>query len=277
MAAIFMLVATTLITVGMKLVSTASRQAKQQGLYIAEAESIAKAGLRDATDWFGRQTANNGIVSELYVGNGNVTVGQAAVTNVSPNGSLYTYPDQAFWPQNNTFNGQSSDTLEPWIGIVNEYPLDSGVTMNALYFARYEVRKIANPVGLTPAPTWDPYAVHDISGQRTGTDLVNGDGTVWSIVSTGYVYKRMDKTINPITGMWNKEYNVYPNVVVASARYCTELKKLSLSMPTTDMPALSGAVYCQSASQITLNNNTVQLSNGAVSTQGVYAVIEMNP
>jgi len=277
MAAIFMLIATTLITVGMKLVSTASRQAKQQGLYIAEAESVAKAGLQDATDWFGRQSSNTGVLSEFNVVNGNVTVGQIPVTNTSPAGSLYTYADQPFWPQNNTFSGQSSDTLEPWIGIVNEYPLDSGVTMNAIYFARYEVRRVANPIGLTPAPTWDPYAVHDISGQRSGTNLVNGDGVVWSIVSTGYVYKRMDKTINATTGMWNKEYNVYPNVVVATARYATELKKLSLIMPTTLMTVLSGGVYCQSATQITLVNDQTLLTNGAVSTQGVYGVIEMNP
>jgi hypothetical protein len=273
MAAIFMLIATTLITVGVKLISNSSRQSKERMLYVGEAESVARAGLVDALGYFRRQTANNGIVSAYSQSQGAVSPGQTPTPNTSPLGTLFTYPDQAFWPLNNTFTGQSADSNEPWIGIVNEYPLDDSVTANAVYWARYEVHKAQDPT--SPGYTPDPYAVRDTSGERSGAGILDGDGLVWQIISTGYVYKRLDKTTNAITGMWNTMYNQFPNQVVASARFATEFRKLSLNMPST-ITTLSGGIYCQSATQISLANDTTMIS-GAVSTHGTYAVISMQP
>src|SRR5271170_7442404 len=54
-AAMFMLIATFLITVGMKLVSNANRTSKESQLYVGEAQNAAKAGIEDTLGWFVRQ------------------------------------------------------------------------------------------------------------------------------------------------------------------------------------------------------------------------------
>src|SRR5208282_305118 len=101
--------------------------------------------------------------------------------------------------------------------------LDDPVTANAIYWGRYEVVR-QGISGNTKN------AVQDITGERD-TAHVNGDGYVWRIVSTGYVYKRLDKTISATTGTWNKPYTQSPNVLVASSTFSTEFRKLSLLLP----------------------------------------------
>ncbi|HEY5038087.1 MAG TPA: hypothetical protein VIJ93_03340, partial [bacterium] len=257
MAAIFMVISTTLITVGMKLIANASRAAKERELYIGEAENVARAGLQDAMGWFRRQSGNGGVVFGNQI-NTYAPGGAAPVIN-----PLYTNVDQAFNPVYNAVNSQGSDTIDASIGIVSEYPLNDAVTANALYWARYEVKK--QGVG-----AFDPNAVHDVTGSRTSSYL-NGDGYIWNIVSTGYVYKRLDKSVDAF-GLWVIPYNQSPNLLVASARFSTELRKLALNMPipSTDI-GKSAALYVENIrNQVTLQNDQTRL-NGAVSAIGTYS------
>ena len=76
-------------------------------------------------------------------------------------------------------------------------------------------------------------------------------------------------------GMWTIPYNKSPNVIIANTRVTTELTKLQLNMPTT-LAYLSAPVYVDNISEITLANNYCWI-NGAVSAQGNWAIISMNP
>jgi hypothetical protein len=261
MAAIFMLVATTLITVGTKLVSDSSQQGHQRELYVGMAENVARAGIVDALGWFTRQTANNGVVfgatTDTYV------PGQTVTLN-----SVYANFDQAFNPQSDTADAQLSDTNVASIGIVNEFPLDNAVTSLALYWGHYEVDR-QNSSGT------NSNAVRDVTSERD-TAHVTGDGYVWRIVSTGYVYKRYDTSISASSGWWNTMYNQAPNTVVASAVYQTEFRKLSLVLPQpTPGNNEQGAIYIQQISKAVTLQNTETTLSGAVSTYGNYAAIGM--
>lgn len=274
MAAIFMVLAAWLMTAGVRLVSDASTQAKKRTMMVAEAENIARAGLEETLGWFKRQHANNGIVSAYDLSNGSVAPGQIPNFNLAPNGQSFTGVDQAFWPQNNTSTGQSNDdSAEPWIGIVFEYPLDSPVSATAEFWGRYEVAKVPWYTAGTPVPTYYPYAVHDISGVRYGNSLVNGDGAVWSITATAYVYRRMDHSVTN-GGMWVIPYNQAPNAIIANTRVSTELTKLQLNMPTTSMTNVSSPVYVNNLSQLSFGNDQAFI-NGSVTFDN-YAVISMN-
>ena len=147
MAMFFLLVAVSLITTGMKLVSTASREAKQTELYVGEAENVARAGLTDALGYFRRQQKIVMAFNQNY-GAGSVPIYSSGIS----------YVDQPFNPVYNGSNPASSDTLDASIGIVNEYPLDGGgTTMDAVLWGRYEVKKQSIPflAGLTPTATPD--------------------------------------------------------------------------------------------------------------------------
>jgi hypothetical protein len=176
-----------------------------------------------------------------------------------------SYVDQPFNPQYNPTNFQYSDTFQettqlagamthPFYGLCNEYSVDfasntipaAGQT-TAVYFGRYEVQEQANPV-VTPAPTLNPLAVHDITGTREA-NYMNGDGLVWAITSTGYIYKRMDYTMDEY-GEYMIPYNVYPNKVLATAKAYSEFKKLSFSLPVTGY----ASAYVHSAAGVNLSN-----------------------
>ena len=270
MACIFMVVATSLITIGMKLISNSARESKQQELYVGEAENVAKAGLVDTLGWFRRQ---NGVV-------GAYTINNLAPGAVGTYNAGVSYRDQPFNPVNNAVNAQKSDTLDATIGIVNEYSVDAGALStdaNVVYFGRYEVKKMQS-VELTMVPTVTPGAtpvpdiVRDVSGNRTGS-LINGDGIIWSVSSTGYVYKRVDKTFSA-GATWAKAYNQAPNKVIATAKVSTEFRKFMVTLPTAGGLNWLGAVYCKSATFITLPTNNQGILNGAVSATS-YSVVAM--
>lgn len=268
MAAIFMVIASILITAGFRLVSDSARQAKQRNYYVAEAENVARAGIVDALGWFGRQSANGGVV----FGNYSNSYAPGATPTVQP---IYVSADDAFNPQGNTANTQMSDTIDAGIGIVKEYPLDDPVTAKAVFWARYEVWKQDAPK-FTPVhgSTFNPYAAHDITGQRD-TAHINGDGYVWTIACKGIVYRRMDKTVDTY-GFFTAPYNQAPNTVVATSIQSAELRKLSLLMPQpTPNISISGGLYVKNIrSQVTLSSVETTLS-GAVSTYNNYAAIGM--
>lgn len=209
MALVLMVAATMLIVVGVRLLVTMNQQTQQQTLAVAEAENAAKAGLQDATNWFRRQSNT---VSYYFPNTGPTPTPQPQ----------FQYIDDAFAPLT-----IKQDTLDQTIGIVNQYPLNGAIVKLAgtnNLWARYEVRRQSNPAA-TPGPTatLNPKGVHDITGERIPTAL-NGQGLVWSLYSTGYIYINNDS---------NQPYNSAPNKVLASAQMSTEIRKMSFNLPVT--------------------------------------------
>jgi hypothetical protein len=225
--------------------------------------------------WFRRK---NGIVRAY---NNQYLPGAVPVFATNPQTALpYTYVDQPFQPVKNPTNAQLSDTLDDTIGIVNEYSLDSSsVTANSdvVHFGRYEVRKVSplEPT-TTPIATRAPNVVRDVSGNRLGNQ-VNGNGLSWSVVSTGYVYKRLDKTISATPGVgWIVPYNQPPNKVLATAKVATELRKLTVNLPSAAGTTWYAGIYCTNANaRVTLPTNNLGILNGAVSTT-TYATASMS-
>ncbi|MEN6632974.1 MAG: hypothetical protein ABFD84_11135, partial [Candidatus Polarisedimenticolia bacterium] len=111
-------------------------------------------------------------------------------------------PVAAFNPQLNlAATTPVNDTDDSTIGIVRDYELSH--TNNT--WARYEVRK-SEVVNITA-----------LRGK-------SGVGTVWQIVSHGYVYVRNDPT---------KPYNQAPNRVIGQQSASTELQRLQMQLPGT--------------------------------------------
>jgi hypothetical protein len=279
MAAIFMMVAVTLITVGMKIMSNSAKQSVESDLYIGEAQNVARAGIIDALGWFRR----NSTTAPVKAFSNNPAPNTTGTWAINPaTGSAYTYVDQPFYPQSNVSNPAKNDTLDPTIGIVNEYSVDSSdnsLDADVVFMGRYEVRQQSNP---TPGPsTPDPRAVHDITGERI-PDQVNGNGLVWAINSTGYIYKRQDKTfcaavppavpspgVYYFPGAWNVPYSTFPNKVVATAKIASEIRKLSINLPlnpNNNATTMYGGIYLDDNKHITLPSNSFGFLNGAVST-----------
>ncbi|HVM32833.1 MAG TPA: hypothetical protein VMU88_06845 [bacterium] len=240
MAVILSVAATTLITVGTRLIKDTLRQTQQQQLYVAQAEDMARAGLVDALGWFRRQP---GIVQAC------VTCQLGSVTtygNTNSYGAAASQPDDAFSP---TLNASVSDTANPSLGIVEDLPLDSAINTASVHFGRYEVLFQPNPTA-TVGATIIPNAVHDVSGTRI-LGSMNGKGQAWLITSSAYIYKRLDYTTGNYPGPWNKAYNQSPNVILARARMSTELRKMSVNLPYS-IPA---AVFTDKVSKVRLANN----------------------
>lgn len=111
-----------------------------------------------------------------------------------------TQPVAAFNPQLNlAATTPVNDTDDSTIGIVRDYELSH--TNNT--WARYEVRK-SEVVNITA-----------LRGK-------SGVGTVWQIVSHGYVYVRNDAT---------KAYNQAPNRVIGQQSASTEIQRLQMLLP----------------------------------------------
>lgn len=233
-AVVLMLVASMLIVVGARLLSDMNKQTQQQTLAVAEAENAARAGLTDAIDWFGRQTLSSPYVSYYFPNSGATPVPNPA----------YSYIDDPFAP---TQNAVKQDTMDDSIGIVQQYPINGAnlrLTNTTNLWARYEVHRQSNPATPVPAPTatytWSQ-SVHDITGEKVTTAL-NGQGLIWSLYSTGYIYINNDPT---------QPYNQSPNKVLATAQMSTEIRKLGLSLPVT------AAAICHDMAGIVVNNNGV--------------------
>ncbi|HVZ80145.1 MAG TPA: hypothetical protein VHE12_05000 [bacterium] len=252
-ASLFMIVAIVLITTGVKLVSNSAKEARQMDVQVGEAANVAQAGLVDALGWFRRKNA----LVEAYTSN--------FYTNQSPSfASGYSYVDQPFQPVYNATNPQNSDTMDAYVGLVNEFPLDAkGTSLTAVIMGRYEVPRQADPFHPNATQTATPYttatrtstpnpnAVHDITGQRI-TKLLNGDGLVWLAQSTGYVYKRMDHRMDS-SGNWIVPYNQSPNKVLATARMATEFRKMTFNLPTDSSGnAVTAAVYAEAMTNINI-------------------------
>lgn len=281
LAAVFMVIVAVLIPVAMTLVSDIRRNTLQAQEYVAGAQNAAKAGLEDTLGYFVRQ-------NKLLTAYPNQIM--EATPTVFATG--VSFVDQPFNPIYNTSNAAYSDTFQgttvnlaggithAFYGLCNEYPLDAatntlapsaGATeVSSVYFARYEVREQTNPV-VTPAPTPDPLAVHDISGQRE-TNYMNGDGLTWAINSTGYIYQRKDYTVDSY-GEYRVPYNVSPNKVLATAKAYSEFRKLSCTLPNQPAGgAISYAgVYASVAADVNLSGSC-RLGNAVANGYGLLAM-----
>ena len=184
---------TILIGVGAELLVRSFKESKQQQNIVAEAENVARAGLIDAIAWFKRQPQ------------------QPVKSGYPP--TTYAWEDGAFDPRTST-DPAHCDTIDESIGLVKEYPLSE----NGLRWARYEVRRQTNPA----VAGYEPFAVHDITAQRLHSGEKNGEGLVWYLACTGYIFRRRDPSV---------AYNVSPNEVIAKTKVSTEIRRLSLRLP----------------------------------------------
>ncbi len=258
-AGVFMVIVAILIPVSMTLVQNIRSNTQQAQLYVAGAQNAAKAGLEDTLGYFVRQ---NKLLS-AYPNQILEATPTVYATGIS-------YVDQPFAPFYNTGNASYSDTFQattqlsgamtfPFYGLCNEYPIDASTnTLSAagqttsVYFARYEVQQQVYPYSAGVTFTPNPMAVHDISGTRV-SNYMNGDGLTWAINSTGYIYKRMNYTVDQY-GEYLVPYNVYPNKVVATAKAYTEFRKLSCNLPNS--AAGDAAVYASAATDVSLSGSS---------------------
>ena len=277
LAAVFMVIVAVLVPVAMTLVQNIRRNTLQAQEYVAGAQNAAKAGLEDTLGYFVRQ-------------NKLLTAYPSQIMEATPTvfTSGISYVDQPFNPIYNTSNAAYSDTFQgttvnlaggithAFYGLCNEYPLDaatntlaaSGTQVSSVYFARYEVQE-QNPIA-TPAPTINPLAVHDISGERE-SNYMNGDGLTWAINSTGYIYERKDYTVDTF-GEYRVPYNVFPNKVLATAKAYTEFRKLSCTLPNQPSSGVSyAAVYATAASDVNLSGSC-RLGNAVANGYGLCAM-----
>ncbi len=119
-----------------------------------------------------------------------------------------TQPVVAFDPKRDTtVTPPILDTDDPAIGIVRSFEISRGV------WGRYEVRRSIPNVS-PPEPE-----VEDISAQRGATTA----GSVWKIVSRGYVFRLVDDTV---------KFDESPNQVLAVNVVETEIRRLSLVPPS---------------------------------------------
>jgi len=248
-AGVFLVVVAILIPVAMKLVQNIRLNTQESQLFVAGAQNAAKAGLEDTLGYFVRQ---NKLMTSFS--------SQIIVPTPTAYAAGMSYVDQPFEPFYNTVNAAYSDTFQsttqfsgamtfPFYGLCNEYPIDASTNTLAaagqttsVYFARYEVAQ------QPPTGSYVTMAVHDISGTRV-PNYMNGDGLTWGISSTGYIYKRMDYSVDQY-GEYLIPYNVYPNKVLATAKAYTEFRKLSCNLPNSG--AGDAAVYASAATDVQL-------------------------
>lgn len=213
-----------LISVGGILILTSQKETLKYQHILTQADNVARAGLMDATSWFKRQETQP------------VRSGNPPTT--------YTYPDGAFDPKYNS-NPLISDTIDESIGIVREYQLsEDGST-----WARYEIYRQKDPL----ANPYDPHAVHDITEQRMD-GRYNGEGLVWYIESTGYIFRRHNPSV---------AFDESPNKVVAKVRASTELMVVTLKLPA-QAGVMSYGSGAPNAEKIVINNNGWVVSEGDI-------------
>ena len=132
-----------------------------------------------------------------------------------------TQPVTSFDPRLDTAaNPPVLDTIDPTIGIVREFEISGNV------WGRYEVRKWEPGVN-PPVPE-----VADVSAQRGA----GASGTVWRLVSRGFVYNRRDPS---------QPYNVKPNSVLSRDIVETEVRRMMLAPPAQAALCVSRADRCR--------------------------------
>ena len=187
-----------IVLTGAQLISTSFKETKFHQNFVAEAENVARAGLVDTVSWFRRQ-------------------GDVVRSGVPPTNP--TWEDGAFHPIQIDTDAVHSATIDESIGLVKEYQLNEARTK----WARYEIKRQQD------TPDIDPLAVHDITHQRVPNHQ-KGEGLAWSIVSTGYVYRKI--SIGKFTSP--------PDVIISKARVSTEIRRINLNNPACAVAVYDG-------------------------------------
>jgi hypothetical protein len=212
------------VPIAMKMTSESFKQAKQELSVSGQADNAARAGIQAALFWFKRQS---GGVSK------DNPVPSAVQAAFSGYGSGYPYADAAFAPVDSSF------TIDPTIGLVNEFSLQKGLK------GRYEIRRQADrgPDGrlIVSASTgvFDSHAAHDVTSQR-GYSSTGPRGMAWTIESLGIVYQ--DRTPSSVY------FSSSTDRIVARSRMAAEFLRLSLQWPGN----ADGALIMQSAASSNL-------------------------
>jgi len=199
------------IPLGMSLVQISNRKTTQQINISVQANNVARAGLVEAVSWFRRQ---------------------ATQPVRSTGNAAYTWEDAAFYPRTST-NTALSDTLDESIGLVKEYSLSDSDNI----WARFEVRRQQN----TALNAVNAQAVHDVSMSRI-EGATWGSGLAWYVEASGIVYRRRDAS---------KAYNESPNEVISRSRVATEIRRISIVLPSLSALCVNG-----NRSTVTLANNS---------------------
>jgi len=194
-----------MLSVGIYLARVSYQNTKLTLTAEAQATNAARAGVVDALSWFRRQPTQPVHCSD-------------------PN----FYPDYAFYPSSAT-----GDTLDSTIGLVKEFQISNDQPL----WMRYEVKRAVS------ANSIDPEAARDVTDKRIEGG-VRGSGLVWSIVSTGYIFRKMDP---------NLPYNIAPNEIKARAKIATQFRRLSLNVPA-GLVMRSLQMAGGGASALTINN-----------------------
>lgn len=194
---------------------TSTRTTRQMNV-VAQADNAARGGITDATAWFRRQSKQ--------------PVGYPPTSPIPS--------DEAFYPRN-----ASCDTMDESVGLVKEYPLGNGNL-----WAHYELVRSTNSRGQTND------VIRDVSWEvNPNISLSTGYGRVWSLISTGYVFQRMDQQRDPLDNSGQKfiiPFNQPPNKVLAKSRIQTNLYRVYLN--------ISGetALHIDNLSALTMTNNS---------------------
>jgi len=223
MALIICVIVAILSVVGAQLITSSFKDMQHQQHLSSEADNIARAGLVDAISWFRRQTV------------------QPVAAGVPP--TKPTWADGAFNPIKST-DTTISATLDPSIGIVNEYSLSDTTNL----YARYEVKRQT----ATAVSPYDPNAVHDITGQ-TIFNAQNGQGYVWYITSKGIIYRKFSSSA---------AYNQLPNQTVGLSRVSTVIRRISLQIPSSPCGLILMDAGSETNLKCVVNQNGVVTGGG---------------
>jgi hypothetical protein len=287
MAFILSFMAGTLAVIAAKYIVSSSRESKQYARVYAEADSAARAGVMDTLSWFRRQG-----------------------TVVDSSSGVYSHPDEAFSPLQNPTPPALPDTDNESLGLVRSYELETSTGTGPRLMAAYVVRRqrefrvlpthtpdpFWSPGTETPTPTPSPAmyvenAVHDVTSMRmSGVSLLGGTpvplyhtgmGLVWSIASTGYVFRDMDgngrldlpsesvsgaTTVvrnlpDPVTILSGGVTHVTPvpagtpvDRILAVAKAFTEIRRVTLNAP-------SAAILCNRGDRIRVSGRARVMGN----------------
>lgn len=183
-----------------------------------QARAVAEAGIVDAYAWFRRQQVQ-------------------PVLTFAPKLDLLADP-------------KVNETDDPAIGLVREYEIEPSL------WGRYEVRLEQAAESYTDANSnghydlgeafsdangngkWDPaHEVQDVSGARG----LPGSGTVWRLVSHGFLYRRTRTDLG---------LDVAPNKRLGYSRLATEIRRLTITPPA------AAAICSDRGDRVTVGNRS---------------------
>ena len=207
------------------------KSANKQYTKLGMAKNIAEAGMQDAYFWFSRQSSAVKYPKGLTVS----PLPQANDINI----------DVAFAPIEATSIDDPGDTDNASLGITRDVPIDTTTNIYGCYVVK---KQSYDPD--TDSGVYDPYAAHDVSHLRSNQSYASG--AIWKLVSTGYIYKRNDKTTDS-RGIFTTKYDEPPNEKKEEFSIGFQVQRVSLALPN---PA---AIILNKGAKVTTQNNNCQI------------------